>query len=119
MNGLKLKIWTSPKNGEIRVYVDTTYVRDRSARMAHGVWIGADENGKTHFHWNLLKGNDRFGAHFIAVFLSGDYSDPLMDRQPDDMFQMPFSEFIERLNSCRTPGGNFSPAKWEKQFCPT
>lgn len=96
-----LKVWTSPKTQEVRIYANTFRERDVMA-YADGAYFIADENGMTKIGGFKPSWSGNYGEAAQAVF---------------DAFRMDgvaFSDMIARIEAAQTSGGNFSEIQYFK-----
>ena len=98
---VSLKVWTSPKTQEVRIYANAFRERDVMA-YADGAYFVADESGMTKIGGFKPSWSGNYGAAAQAVF---------------DAFHMggvPFSDMLTRIEAAQTKGGNFSEVQYFK-----
>lgn len=106
MSDVKLKVWTSPKTGQVRVYADTRWVWHAEAiKDAHGCYFYAGEEGETKV-WFPPNPSGRIG---FAAYQLQDYLRAM---------DLPFSVFLARIEAAKTKGGNFSAIRYFKELRP-
>jgi hypothetical protein len=98
---VSLKVWTSPKTQEVRIYANAFRERAEFA-YADGAYFVADENGMTKIGGfkSCYSGNYGRAAHaiFEAFRMSG----------------VSFGDMIARIEAAQTKGGNFSETQYFK-----
>lgn len=98
---VSLKVWTSPKTQEVRIYANAFRERDVMT-YADGAYFIADENGMTKVGGFRPCWSGNYGRAAHAVF---------------DAFRMDgvkFSEMLARIEAAQTKGGNFSEVQYFK-----
>ena len=96
---VSLKVWTSPKTQEVRIYANSFR---ECGEMAHagGAYFVADESGVTKIGGfkSCYSGNYGRAAHAIYETFR--------------MSGVSFSDMIARIENAQTKGGNFSEAQY-------
>lgn len=104
---LKLNLWS--RDGMTRLYIDTKYVEGRNVMSyCNGDWIEPTEDGQLKFGYKTRYARYEeaaLGREEVMNCITFDGRDTLT-----------WTELLERIESCKTKGGNFSFSQYEKRY---
>lgn len=103
---ISLKIWTSPKTGEVRIYAKAfrEYAAQSEMAYADGAYYVADESGMTKIGGFQTSYSGNYGRSAKAVFVAF------------RMEGVTFGDMLARIGAAQTKGGNFSEVQYFKSL---
>lgn len=100
---VSLKVWTSKKTGEVRVYANAFRERGEMA-YATGAYFVATDDGAVKIGGFQPCWSGNYGRAARAVF------------EAFRMEGMAFADLLSLIGDSQTPGGNFSEARFFRRF---